>query len=149
MSVSQTSEGIQVASEFEAQPLTAVSMSALRVLLNTYRGRYSVSPTSGDGINAQALGSVDVDQELQIGPKKTVRPDQHNDDEIYVTSITHDSRKVVPGSLYIALAGRITHGARFIPAAIEQGAVAIALPMDTPSDLLAWFRPPSSVTKAD
>lgn len=49
-----------------------------------------------------------------------------------IEKITHDSRRVSSACLYIALAGRNTHGARFIPQAIEKGAVAIALPTDTP-----------------
>ena len=52
-----------------------------------------------------------------------------------ISSITHDSRRVKEGSLYVALAGRVTHGARFITQAIERGAVAVALPTDTPREL--------------
>ena len=59
--------------------------------------------------------------------------------EVWVTSITHDSRCVTPGALYVALAGRVTHGARFILNALERGATAIALPTDTPSELLRWM----------
>jgi len=42
-----------------------------------------------------------------------------------VTGITHDSRQVRPGDVYMALPGAKTHGARFITAAIELGAVAV------------------------
>ena len=44
---------------------------------------------------------------------------------VVVTGITHDSRDVQPGDLYVALPGRITHGARFAAAAVKQGAVAV------------------------
>ena len=55
--------------------------------------------------------------------------------------ITHDSRAVKSGWLYVVLSGRHTHGARYIPQAIERGAVAIALPADEPipSELPSTF----------
>jgi UDP-N-acetylmuramoyl-L-alanyl-D-glutamate--2,6-diaminopimelate ligase len=42
-----------------------------------------------------------------------------------VTGITLDSRAVLPGDLYAALPGHVTHGARFAPDAVRAGAVAI------------------------
>ncbi len=45
--------------------------------------------------------------------------------EIGVTTLTLDSRDVKPGSLYLAISGAKSDGHDFIPAAIEQGAVAI------------------------
>jgi UDP-N-acetylmuramoyl-L-alanyl-D-glutamate--2,6-diaminopimelate ligase len=45
---------------------------------------------------------------------------------IDVTGLAFDSRVVKPGDLFFALAGSKTDGARFIDAAIAQGAVAIA-----------------------
>jgi UDP-N-acetylmuramoyl-L-alanyl-D-glutamate--2,6-diaminopimelate ligase len=42
-----------------------------------------------------------------------------------LSGITADSRMVRAGMLFAALPGTATHGARFIPAAVEQGAVAI------------------------
>ena len=52
--------------------------------------------------------------------------------ELEVRGVTHDSRAVAPGWLYVALPGRATHGARFIPQAIAAGAVAIAAPIEEP-----------------
>ena len=46
-------------------------------------------------------------------------------DQPLVTGITHDSRQVRPGDLYMALPGAVTHGARFVAAAIGLGAVAV------------------------
>jgi UDP-N-acetylmuramoyl-L-alanyl-D-glutamate--2,6-diaminopimelate ligase len=40
-------------------------------------------------------------------------------------SIEYDSRRVVPGSLFVAMQGGTTDGSRFIAAAIERGAVAV------------------------
>ncbi|TDC47043.1 UDP-N-acetylmuramoyl-L-alanyl-D-glutamate--2,6-diaminopimelate ligase [Jiangella ureilytica] len=45
--------------------------------------------------------------------------------DIVVTGVTHDSRQVRPGDLYMALPGAVTHGARFAAAAAAAGAVAI------------------------
>jgi UDP-N-acetylmuramoyl-L-alanyl-D-glutamate--2,6-diaminopimelate ligase len=42
-----------------------------------------------------------------------------------LSGITADSRAVRPGMLFAALPGTATHGARFVPAALEQGATAI------------------------
>jgi UDP-N-acetylmuramoyl-L-alanyl-D-glutamate--2,6-diaminopimelate ligase len=44
---------------------------------------------------------------------------------VLVTGVTHDSRQVRPGDLYMALPGAVTHGARFAAAAAEAGAAAI------------------------
>jgi len=46
-------------------------------------------------------------------------------DEIPVSGLTHDSRRVQPGDLYVALAGANTHGADFAGAAASAGAVAV------------------------
>lgn len=43
-----------------------------------------------------------------------------------VTGITHDSRLVQPGDLYVALPGAYTHGIEFVDQAISNGAVAVA-----------------------
>jgi UDP-N-acetylmuramoyl-L-alanyl-D-glutamate--2,6-diaminopimelate ligase len=42
-----------------------------------------------------------------------------------ITGVTHDSRRVVPGDLYVALPGAQAHGAAFSAAAASAGAVAI------------------------
>ncbi|MEU8243631.1 UDP-N-acetylmuramoyl-L-alanyl-D-glutamate--2,6-diaminopimelate ligase [Actinoplanes missouriensis] len=45
--------------------------------------------------------------------------------DIDVTGVTHSSGAVRPGDLYAALPGANRHGAEFIPAAVEAGAVAV------------------------
>ncbi|OHE80380.1 MAG: UDP-N-acetylmuramoyl-L-alanyl-D-glutamate--2,6-diaminopimelate ligase [Verrucomicrobia bacterium RIFCSPLOWO2_12_FULL_64_8] len=45
-----------------------------------------------------------------------------------VTSLTIDSRRVVPGSLYFALPGLRTDGGNYIDEAIDRGAVAVVAP---------------------
>lgn len=42
-----------------------------------------------------------------------------------ITGVTHDSRRVRPGDLYVALAGSTAHGAEFAQQAVTAGAVAI------------------------
>jgi UDP-N-acetylmuramoyl-L-alanyl-D-glutamate--2,6-diaminopimelate ligase len=41
------------------------------------------------------------------------------------TAVTHDSRQVAPGALFVAVAGERFDGHRYIAAAVEQGAVAV------------------------
>jgi len=42
-----------------------------------------------------------------------------------IASVTHDSRRVQPGSLFVAIPGTRLDGARFIPEALRRGAAAI------------------------
>ena len=42
-----------------------------------------------------------------------------------ITDVVYDSRKVTPGSLFVAITGFATDGNRFIPMALEKGAVAV------------------------
>jgi UDP-N-acetylmuramoyl-L-alanyl-D-glutamate--2,6-diaminopimelate ligase len=45
--------------------------------------------------------------------------------DVVVTGITHDSHRVQPGDLYVALAGAKRHGAEFTADAADRGAVAV------------------------
>jgi UDP-N-acetylmuramoyl-tripeptide--D-alanyl-D-alanine ligase len=56
-----------------------------------------------------------------------------------VTGVAIDSRRVVPGDLFVALAGARTHGAAFLPAAAAAGAAAALVPAgaDVPPGLCA------------
>ena len=49
---------------------------------------------------------------------------------IEIAGITADSRAVMPGFVFAALRGVRTDGTRFIPDAIEHGAVAVLAPSD-------------------
>ncbi|MGO8673222.1 MAG: UDP-N-acetylmuramoyl-L-alanyl-D-glutamate--2,6-diaminopimelate ligase [Capsulimonadaceae bacterium] len=51
-------------------------------------------------------------------------------DDVEITDIAHDSRKVEPGGLYIALVGEHSDGHDFIAEATARGAVAIAVHRD-------------------
>ena len=58
------------------------------------------------------------------------------DMEMEITDVVYDSRKVTPGSMFLAVTGFVTDGNRFIPMAMEKGAsvvvTAIAPNMDIP-----------------
>lgn len=51
-----------------------------------------------------------------------------------ITGVTADSRRVGPGSLFVAVKGTQTDGHCFIPKAIEQGATAVLLSDEVPAD---------------
>ena len=44
--------------------------------------------------------------------------------DLQITDVVYDSRKVTKGSLFVAISGFATDGNRFIPMALEKGAVA-------------------------
>src|SRR5690242_5251994 len=50
---------------------------------------------------------------------------QRNVSTVEITRVTDKSRNVIPGSLFVAYPGVNVDGAKFIPDAIERGAVAV------------------------
>jgi UDP-N-acetylmuramoyl-L-alanyl-D-glutamate--2,6-diaminopimelate ligase len=62
----------------------------------------------------------------------------HGSGEVDINEVSYDSRKVVKGSLYVAITGLRTDGRRFVADAVNRGAAAIAaqgvegLPQDVP-----------------
>lgn len=54
-------------------------------------------------------------------------------DDPLVTDVTHDSREVRPGSMYVAVRGGNVDGHAFVPAAVDSGAVAVCVdhPMES------------------
>ena len=61
--------------------------------------------------------------------------DLRGDASVDVTGVTHDSRQVVPGSLFCCIPGRVTDGHDHAPAAVAAGAVALLC--ERPLDLAA------------
>jgi UDP-N-acetylmuramoyl-L-alanyl-D-glutamate--2,6-diaminopimelate ligase len=57
-----------------------------------------------------------------------------------VTSVEYDSRRVKPGSLFVAMRGETSDGNRFIDQAIQAGAVAVVTDSstETPREGVAW-----------
>lgn len=54
--------------------------------------------------------------------------------DMEVTGLTHDSRQVAPGNLFVALSGQRTDGKKFIAQAVANGAVVVVGPPPVPSD---------------
>ncbi|MBV6631871.1 MAG: UDP-N-acetylmuramoyl-L-alanyl-D-glutamate--2,6-diaminopimelate ligase [Alphaproteobacteria bacterium] len=52
-------------------------------------------------------------------------------DQLSITGVTSDSRRVTPGGLFCAIPGHITDGRNFIGQAVEKGAAAILAPTGT------------------
>lgn len=61
------------------------------------------------------------------------------DPETRITSITFDSRQVVPGALFVALRGGYADGHEFLPQARQAGAVAAVVEPETPRSLVDEF----------
>src|SRR5215468_7715864 len=61
-----------------------------------------------------------------------------------VTSVEYDSRRVKPGSLFVAMRGESSDGNRFIDQAIQAGAVAVVTdsPAEQPREGVAWVLVP-------
>ena len=49
----------------------------------------------------------------------------HANVEMEIGGVAYDSRKVTPGSLFVAISGFATDGNRFIPMAMEKGAAVV------------------------
>jgi UDP-N-acetylmuramoyl-L-alanyl-D-glutamate--2,6-diaminopimelate ligase len=65
--------------------------------------------------------------------------------ELVVTAVEHDSRRVAPGALFIALRGLQVDGVTFAPQAARQGAVAVVAETEPPG---GWATPWIVVTNA-
>jgi UDP-N-acetylmuramoyl-L-alanyl-D-glutamate--2,6-diaminopimelate ligase len=68
-------------------------------------------------------------------------------EEVEVTGLAFDSRQIAPGHLFIAIPGHAVDGHRFIPQAVERGAVAVVGEQPRAPDLpghLAYAQVPNS-----
>ena len=52
-----------------------------------------------------------------------------------ISSVVYDSRKVTPGSLFVAVTGFVTDGNKYIPMALEKGAVAVVTAVEPAGDV--------------
>ncbi len=59
--------------------------------------------------------------------------------DLDITGLTHDSRQVIPGGLFVALPGLHVQGIEYIPQAIDNGAAAVAGPSPQPQALLCPY----------
>ncbi len=60
---------------------------------------------------------------------------QQADPEMEITGISYDSRCVQPGHLFVAITGFAADGHRFIPMALEKGAVAVVTAIEPQGDI--------------
>lgn len=60
-----------------------------------------------------------------------------SDADPVITEVTHDSRQVGPGSLYVAIRGARADGHTFVPAAVSAGATAVCVDHDVASGVPA------------
>ncbi len=67
---------------------------------------------------------------------------------VIVRSVTHDSRKVVPGSLFVAITGATSDGHQFIESAVRAGAVAVLAERPTDADVGCIIVPDSRAAMA-
>lgn len=75
----------------------------------------------------------DVLQGLDVEIPETAR-------ELDLAGVTHDSRRVKPGDLFVALEGERVDGRRFVPEAVERGAVAVLASGTAPPDVdVPWL----------
>jgi UDP-N-acetylmuramoyl-L-alanyl-D-glutamate--2,6-diaminopimelate ligase len=62
-------------------------------------------------------------------------------DDALVTAIAYDSRHTSPGAIFVALRGVNADGARFVPQAVANGAVAVVAETPAPAGITApWIR---------
>ena len=61
--------------------------------------------------------------------------DMKIDPSLEISAVISDSRKVVPGSLFVAVSGFASDGNRFIPMALEKGAVAVVTAQKPEQDI--------------
>ncbi|MQY63650.1 MAG: UDP-N-acetylmuramoyl-L-alanyl-D-glutamate--2,6-diaminopimelate ligase, partial [Calditrichaeota bacterium] len=59
--------------------------------------------------------------------------------DLDITGLTHDSRQVIPGGLFVALPGLHVQGVEYIPQAIDNGAAAVAGPAPQSQVLLCPY----------
>ncbi len=55
--------------------------------------------------------------------------------DLEISQVTYDSRKVTPGSLFVAITGFVTDGNKYIPMALEKGAAAIVTAVEPAEDV--------------
>ena len=96
----------------------------LRELLSGTSCRPKVDATTSgesDGVRLQAAGDSEV------------------------ASIAYDSRQVTPGALFVALRGVNADGARFVPQAVANGAIAVIAETAAPAGLsVPWIQVPAA-----
>jgi UDP-N-acetylmuramoyl-L-alanyl-D-glutamate--2,6-diaminopimelate ligase len=90
------------------------------------------------------LGAL-VGKAHALAPDARTRVVEAGRAEMPVTSITHDSRAVSRGAVFVAVRGRRADGATFAEEAIRRGAVAIVAETPAPAGIdIPWIRTPDA-----
>src|SRR6058998_689370 len=91
----------------------------------------------GDALRPRSVGGRRIAGLAGVVPGLSVR----GNNDVVVTGITHDSRQVRAGDLYVARAGERTHGIEHVEAALRAGAVAVLTDPDSASLAVAAGAP--------
>lgn len=80
-----------------------------------------------------------------LAPDARHRVTRHGADAAQVTGVTHDSRAVTPGAVFVAIRGQRADGAAFVEAAQAAGAVAAVGEGEAPAGVtLPWISAPDA-----
>ena len=76
----------------------------------------------------------------------SVRVEQAGASAVVVASVTHDSRAVAPGAVFVAIPGQRSDGADFAIDAVRRGAIAVVAEIERPASApeVCWLRAPSA-----
>ena len=80
-----------------------------------------------------------------LSPDARARVEESRRQDHEVTGITHDSRGVAPGVVFVAVRGQRSDGATFAGEAQRRGAVAIVAETSAPAGItIPWIRTPDA-----
>lgn len=73
----------------------------------------------------------------------------HADEALDITGVQYDSRQVTPGALFVAISGFQTDGHKYIPKAMENGAVCVVCEKSRKQTFrMYWFQCPLGACRA-
>ena len=83
-----------------------------------------------------------------LSPDARARVERAGRGDVVITGVTHDSRAVAPGVVFVAIRGQRADGAAFAEEAVRRGAAAIVAETPEPATSLAqdvpWLRTPDA-----
>ena len=90
------------------------------------------------------LGAL-VSAVRSLAPDARARIERAGRQQLEITGVTHDSRAVAPGVIFVAIRGQRTDGASFAQEAVRRGAAAIVSETAEPAALdTPWLRTPDA-----
>lgn len=82
-------------------------------------------------VNSVSLGELLAAVEAEAPGLLTLEQTTATNSELMVTNVVQDSRDVVPGSVFCAVAGGLVDGRDFVDAAVDAGAIAVVVDRPT------------------